>query len=74
MPQPGEGWSHAKLADDWEKLVLEKMNADLKPGNAKAAKLTGAMLLREFLMMRVAPLQARSRPLWMLGVRKTSFT
>ena len=48
-------------------MVLEQMNADLKLGNAKAAKVTGAMLLREFLMLRVAPLQARSRPLWELG-------
>ena len=48
-------------------MVLEKMNADLKPGNAKAAKLMGAMLQREFLMLCVAPLQARSRPLWTLG-------
>ena len=29
---------------------------DLKPGNAKAAKVTGVMLLREFLTLRVAPL------------------
>ena len=47
--------------------MLEKMTVDLKPGNAKAAKLTGAMLLREFLMLRVAPLQACSLPLWTLG-------
>ena len=46
--------------------MLEKMNANFRPGNAKAAKLTGAMLLREFLALRVAPLQARMRPLWML--------
>ena len=46
--------------------MLEKMNADLRPGNAKAAKLTGATLLREFLTQRVAPLQAHSHPLWML--------
>ena len=56
-----------KLTDDWAAPVLEKMNADLKPGNVKAAKLTGAMLLREFLMLRVAPLQACSCPLWTLG-------
>ena len=56
MPQSDEGWSHAKLDDDRATSVLEKMNADLKPGNAKAAKVTGAMLLREFLMLRVAPL------------------
>ena len=63
MPQSDEGWSCAKLTDDRAKPVLEKMIADLKLGNAKEAKLTGAMLLREFLMLRVAPLQARGRPL-----------
>ena len=66
MPQSDEGWSRVKVTHDRAKLVLEKMNADLKPCNAKAAKLTGAMLLREFLVLRVAPLQASSRPLWML--------
>ena len=40
------------------------MKSDLKPGNAKAAKVTGAKLLREFLMLRVTSLQARTRPLW----------
>ena len=40
---------------------------DLRPGNLRAAKLTRAMLPREFLAHRVAPLQAHSRPLWMLG-------
>ena len=40
---------------------------DLKPGNTRAAKVTGAMLLREFLTQWVAPLQAHSRPLWTLG-------
>nr|XP_045090175.1 actin cytoskeleton-regulatory complex protein PAN1-like [Aegilops tauschii subsp. strangulata] len=67
MPQSDKGWSRVKLTDDRATLVLEKMNADLKPGNAKAAKVTGAILLREFLMLRVAPLQARMRPLWRLG-------
>ena len=51
-----------KFTDDRPKLVLEKMTANLKPGNTKAVKLTGAMLLREFLELQVAPLQARSRP------------
>ena len=46
---------------------MERMTADLRSGDSRAAKLTGAMLLREFLMLRVAPLQARSRPLWTLG-------
>ena len=39
---------------------------DLKPGNARTAKITEAMLLREFLTLRVAPLQVRARPLWEL--------
>ena len=42
------------------------MNADLRPGNLGAAKLTGAMLLREFLEHRVAPLREHSLPLWRL--------
>ena len=48
-------------------MVLEQMKSDMKPSNAKAAKITVAMLLREFLALRVAPLQARTRPLWELG-------
>nr|XP_020200821.1 uncharacterized protein KIAA1522-like [Aegilops tauschii subsp. strangulata] len=67
MPQSDKGWSCAKLTDERATLVLEQMNANLKLGNVRAAKVTGAMLLREFLMLRVAPLQARTRPLWRLG-------
>ena len=63
QPQPEEGWSRAKLDDRRAKSVLEKMNTDRRPGNMKAAKLTGATLLREFQTQRVAPLQAHSRPL-----------
>ena len=65
--QADEAWSRVKLDDRRAKLVLEKMNADLRPSNMKAAKLTGAMLLREFLVHRVVPLQAHSCPLWRLG-------
>ena len=46
---------------------MEQMKIDLKLGNAKEAKVTGAMLLKEFLTLCVAPLQARKRPLWKLG-------
>ena len=35
---------------------------ELKPGKARAAKVTGVMLLREFLTLRVAPLQACAPP------------
>ena len=72
MPQSDKGWSCAKLTDERAMLVLEQMNADLKPGNTKAAKVTGAMLPREFLMLRVALLQARTRPLWRLGSTEES--
>nr|XP_040251756.1 protein WEAK CHLOROPLAST MOVEMENT UNDER BLUE LIGHT-like 1 [Aegilops tauschii subsp. strangulata] len=67
MPQSDKGWSCAKLTDERASPVLEQMKADFKPGNARAAKVTGALLLREFLTLCVAPLQARARPLWRLG-------
>ena len=67
MPQSDKGWSCVKLTDERASSVLEQMKADLRPGNARAAKVTGAMLLREFLTLRVAPLQVRARPLWRLG-------
>ena len=49
------------------RAVLKRMNADLRPSNLGAAKLTGATLLREFLEHRVAPLRAHLLPLWRLG-------
>lgn len=66
-PQSDKVCSRAELTDERVSSVLEQMKTDLKPGNAKAAKVTGAMLLREFLMLRVSPLQARARPLWRHG-------
>ena len=66
-PQSDKGWSCAKLTDERATLVLEQMKSDLKPGNTKAANIIGAMLLREFLALRVAPLQAHTHPLWELG-------
>ncbi|XP_073352880.1 uncharacterized protein [Aegilops tauschii subsp. strangulata] len=65
-PQFNKGWPRAEPADERTSTVLEQMQIDLKPGNAKAVKVTGATLLREFLMLCVAPLQARARPLWKL--------
>ena len=67
QPQADEAWSRANLDGRRAKLVLEKMNVDLRPSNMKAVKLTGATLLREFLAHWVAPLQAHSRLLWRLG-------
>ncbi len=66
-PESNKGWPRAELTDERASSVLEQMKTDLKPGNAKEAKVTGAMLLREFLMLRVTPLQARTCPLWELG-------
>ena len=62
-PQSDKEWSRAELTDERSSSVVAQMKTDLKPGNARAAKVTGAMLLREFLMLRVAPLKARARPL-----------
>ena len=62
-PSSNGGWPKAELADERASSVLGQMMTDLKPGNARAAKVTGAMLLREFLTLRVAPLQARAPPL-----------
>ena len=59
-PRQGKGWPKAELVDERASSVLGQMMTDLKPGNARAAKITGAMLLREFLTLRVAPLQARA--------------
>ena len=66
-PSSNGGWPKAELADERASLVLGQMMTDLKPGNVWAAKVTGVMLLREFLMLRVAPLQACTHSLWRLG-------
>ena len=67
QPKSVDAWSRAELVDPRAKAVLRRMNADLRPSNLGAAKLTGATLLREFLEHRVAPLQEHSLPLWRLG-------
>ena len=51
-----EGWLRAKLTDPRAVQVLERMTADLRPGDSSAAKLTGAMIVKEFMTQRVAPL------------------
>ena len=40
------------------------MDADLRPANMAAVKLTGASLLREFLEHQLAPLRQYSLPMW----------
>src|SRR3954471_3408367 len=41
-PTSSGDWGRAELTDPRAKLVLEKMDADLRPANMAAAKLTGA--------------------------------
>nr|XP_020189255.1 uncharacterized protein LOC109774906 [Aegilops tauschii subsp. strangulata] len=72
MPTPHDGWFRARLTDPRAEQVLDKMTADLKPDDPKAAKLMGAMIVKEFLAQHVAPLQARSRPLWKLANEKNN--
>ena len=50
--------------DPRARLVLKKMDADLRPASMAAAKLTGASLLREFLEHQLAPLRQYSLPMW----------
>ena len=56
VPPSNKGWPKAELVDERASSVLGQMMTDLKLGNARAAKVTGVMLLREFLTLRVAPL------------------
>src|SRR3954463_6673180 len=64
QPVSSGDWSWAELTDPRAKLVLEKMDADLKPASTAATKLTGASLLREFLEHQLAPLRQYSPPMW----------
>ena len=52
-------WSHENLTDPRVAPVLKKMHADMG-----SEALTGAMIVREFLTQRLAPLEAHSRPMW----------
>ncbi|KAE8787523.1 hypothetical protein D1007_38522 [Hordeum vulgare] len=52
-------WSSVKLSDPWAAPVLEHFSCDIS-----AKRLTGGMIVKEFLAQRLVPLQAHSRPLW----------
>ena len=69
MPSSDESWLNVKLLDPRAKHVLEKMAADLKPNDPREHKLTGAMILKEFLAQRLAPLPAHSHHLWNLKAK-----
>ena len=49
QPTSSSDWGRVELTDPRAKMVLEKMDADLRPADMAAAKLTGVSLLREFL-------------------------
>jgi hypothetical protein len=59
LPEKLDRWGHEKLTDPWAALVLRRMMTDME-----ASALTGAMLVKEFLTQRLAPLQVHSRPMW----------
>ena len=63
-PSSSDDWSRVELVDPRAWLVLEKMDADLRPVSTAVAKLTGALLLREFLEHQLAPLRQYSPPMW----------
>ena len=52
------GWEHDELRDARLAPLVERMQ------ELRAAKLTGAMVAKEFIRRRIAPLQRRSRPVW----------
>ena len=62
-PTSSDDWSRVELVDPRARLVLEKMDADLRPASMAAAKLTGTSLLREFLEHQLSPLRQYSLPM-----------
>ena len=56
MPVSQEGWLRVKLTDSRATHVLDRMTADLRPGDSRATKLMGAMIVKEFMKQRMAPL------------------
>ncbi|KAE8820941.1 hypothetical protein D1007_00969 [Hordeum vulgare] len=59
LPEKTSAWSSTKLSDPRFVLVLERFSRDIS-----AKRLTGGMIVKEFLAQRLAPLQAHSSPLW----------
>ncbi|KAE8818246.1 hypothetical protein D1007_04124 [Hordeum vulgare] len=59
LPEKTSAWISAKLSDPWVEPILEHFSRDIS-----AKRLTGGMIVKEFLAERLAPLQAHSRPLW----------
>ncbi|KAE8820099.1 hypothetical protein D1007_01798 [Hordeum vulgare] len=59
LPEKTSTWSSAKLSDPRVVPVLEHFSRDIS-----TKKLTGGMIVKEFLAQHLAPLHAHSRPLW----------
>ncbi|XP_073354718.1 uncharacterized protein [Aegilops tauschii subsp. strangulata] len=62
FPISDKCWKSEKITDPALTPFVRTMDKELKD-----TKLTGAMLIREFLKQRIALLQDRPRPLWKLG-------
>ncbi|KAE8797252.1 hypothetical protein D1007_27626 [Hordeum vulgare] len=59
LPEKASAWSLAKLSDPWAVPILEHFSCDIS-----AKRLTGGMIVKEFLAQRLAPLQSHFTPLW----------
>ncbi|KAE8812374.1 hypothetical protein D1007_10739 [Hordeum vulgare] len=59
QPEKTSAWSVAKLSNPRAAPILERFSRDIS-----AKRLTGGMIVKEFLAQRLLPLQAHSRPLW----------
>ncbi|KAE8807867.1 hypothetical protein D1007_15811 [Hordeum vulgare] len=59
LPEKTSAWSSAKLSAPRATPVLERFSRDIG-----AKRLTGGMIVKEFLAQHLAPLLAHSRPLW----------
>ena len=72
MPTSHDGWFRAKLDDPRAELVLERMTADLKPDDPRAAKLTGAMIVKEFMAITWLPSRCARAPCGSSGAKETT--
>ncbi|KAE8797759.1 hypothetical protein D1007_27037 [Hordeum vulgare] len=59
LPEKTSVWSSAKVSDPRAVPILERFSRDIS-----AKRLTGGMIVKEFLAQRLVPLHAHSRPMW----------
>ena len=60
---PNSGWEHKALSDLRAEPIMRRLAILRRNG------LTLAMVVRDFLVLRVAPLQRHSNPMWVLDDR-----